>query len=231
LDADLVRKFDTAQEVFDTAESPEDYMRSASLYEEIRRQGVVNAAVLYNQGNAYMRAGERGRAIACYRQALRFHPRDPFLQANLQYALGTYAPPAQHSILDYVLFWQDWISYPGKFQFAAGCASVAFLFGLTSLFARRRLLRRVAWAALAVTLIFVFSALYDWHRFEHTEHGVVIGDEVVARKGDGESYQPAFTSPLSEGNEFRVLERRRDWIHIRLPAGDGWVRNDAVVTY
>ena len=45
-------------------------------------------AVLYNQGNAWMRAGATGRALAAYRQAQRYRPRDPYLAANLQNALA-----------------------------------------------------------------------------------------------------------------------------------------------
>ena len=97
-EAELVRKYQRALETFDQAAAPEDYLRSAALYQEIIDRGVVSGALLYNQGNAYMRAGQRGRAIACYRQAARYRPRDPQLQANLQLALGSGTPlPADRS--------------------------------------------------------------------------------------------------------------------------------------
>ena len=77
---------------------------------------------------------------------------------------------------------------------------------------------------LALTVILAASAVYDWYRFERTEHGVVVQPEVVARKGNAESYDPAFTEPLKEGTEFRVLERRGTWLQIQLPGGiAGWV--------
>jgi tetratricopeptide (TPR) repeat protein len=233
-ESELVRKYQRALEAFDQAAAPADYLRSAALYQEILDRGVVSGSLLYNQGNAFMRAGQRGRAIACYRQALAYRPRDPQLRANLQLALGPGAslqPP--RALLDYVFFWQDWISYPGKVQATAWLASVAFGLGILAIFVPpRRLFRRIGWAVLALTTILAASAVYDWYRFEHLEHGVVVQTEVVARKGNAESYAPAFTEPLKEGTEFLVLERRGTWLQIQLPGGiAGWVPHAAVTTF
>jgi tetratricopeptide (TPR) repeat protein len=233
-EAELVRKYQRALESFDQAAAPEDYLRSAALYQEIFDRGVISGALLYNQGNAYMRAGQRGRAIACYRQALAYRPRDPQLLANLQLALGpgTSLQP-QRVLLDYVFFWQDWISYPGKVQLTALLAGVAFMLGILALFVPpRRVFRRAGWGVLAVTAVLTASAAYDWHRFERTERGVVVQAEVVARKGNADSYDPAFTAPLKEGTEFRVIERRGTWLQIQLPGGQsGWVPHPTVTTY
>jgi tetratricopeptide (TPR) repeat protein len=233
-EGELVRKYQRALEAFDQASSPADYLRSAALYQEILDRGVVSGALLYNQGNALMRAGQRGRAVACYRQALAYRPRDPQLRANLQLALGpgvSMEPPRM--LLDYVFFWQDWLSYPGKVQAAAGLASAAFALGILALFVPpRRWFRRAGWSVLALTAILAASAVYDWYRFEHIERGVVVQAEAVARKGNAESYDPAFTEPLKEGTEFRVLERRGTWLQIQLPNGiAGWVPQAAVTTF
>ncbi len=233
-EGELVRKYQRALEAFDQAAAPADYLRSAALYQEILDRGVVSGALLYNQGNAFMRAGQRGRAIACYRRALAYRPRDPQLRANLQLALspGASLQPSR-VLLDFVFFWQDWISYPGKVRATAGLASVVFVLGILALFVPpRRLFRRTGWAVLALTVILAASAVYDWYRFESTEHGVVVQPEVVARKGNAESYDPAFTEPLKEGTEFQVLERRGTWLQIELPGGiAGWVPQAAVTTY
>jgi tetratricopeptide (TPR) repeat protein len=226
-------QFERAERAFAEAQSPDDFLRAARLYQEIIESGVVSGPLLYNQGNAFMRAGQRGRAIACYRQAKRYRPRDPHLDANLQYALqGAIASP-RRSVLDHILFWQDWISYPAKFQLVLAGALVTFLLGLFGLFAKQHpALRRLAWGTLAMTLLLLFSAGYDWYRFDHIEHGVIVRPQVVARKGNAESYEPAFTQPLAEGTEFEVVERRGDWLLVRLPgSAEGWVTQDDVQTF
>lgn len=109
----------------------------------------------------------------------------------------------------------------------------AFAFGLLALYARRHpALRRVAVGTLLVALLSGLSAAYDWYRFDRLEHGVVVVDRVVARKGNASSYEPAFTEPLPEGTEFRVLERRGDWLQFQLPGGPrGWLSSEAAETY
>jgi len=230
-------KFQQAQKVFDEADSPEEFLTAAALYQEILdggggSAGYVSGAVLYNQGNALMRAGRRGEAIVAYRRAKPYRPRDPYLEANLRYALGNQNPAARRPLIEYLLFWQDWLSYPAKFHLAASAAAVTFLLGLAALLVPRRLLGRCAVGGLVVTLILTFSAAVDWYRFDYVARGVVVGEEVIARKGNADGYQPAFTEPLGEGAEFRLVERRDDWLLIRLPGGqEGWVEQAAVVLY
>ena len=55
--------------------------------------------------------------------------------------------------------------------------------------------------------------------------GVLVTNDVVVRKGNGEGYGPQFEQPLHEGVEFKVTELRDGWIHIELADGNqGWVR-------
>ncbi|MEA1952475.1 MAG: hypothetical protein U9N87_13935 [Planctomycetota bacterium] len=233
-DLEVSRKFQEAQAIFDEAASPDDFMHAAAVYQEILDSGIRSGAVLFNQGNALMRAGQAGRAIAAYRQAQRYRPGDPYLEANLQYAQGNVADKAGRSrpLFEYVLFWQDWISYAGKFRLLGAAALATFLLACAGLFVSSRLLSRLAVAALVVTAVLAVSAAYDWNRFDRVEHGVIVANDVVARKGNNASYQPAFTQPLEDGTEFSVLERRDDWIQIRLPGNqDGWIKDSAAMVY
>ena len=42
--------------------------------------------------------------------------------------------------------------------------------------------------------------------------GVLMADEVVLRKGDGDTYEPQFNRSLGAGIEFRVIEQGGDWL-------------------
>ena len=223
--------FQKAQETFDRAASPDDFLQAAALDQEILDRGVVSAAVLYHQGNALMRAGQRGRAIAAYRQAQRYRPRDSYLEANLLSATSGDAAP-RRAIIEYLLFWQDWLGYGEKFTLAGVAAGLTFALALAASLLGRRRLARLALASLAVTLLLMFSAGYDWYRYEYLVHGVTIDRQTVARKGYAASYEPALTAPLSEGTEFLVVQRRGGWLLVRLAGGqEGWLPENAAVVY
>jgi hypothetical protein len=230
-DFELVQKFQAAQQAFDDARKPEEFAKAAMLDQEILDRWGPSGSVLYNQGNAWMQAGQPGRAVASYRLAERYLPRDPFLEANLRAALGSDAPAARRPVIETVLFWQNWLSYPEKFYLGGIVALVTFAVAVAWLLTARGWLGRMVWVGLAFTAVMAFSAAYDWQRFDNTRHGVVIQAQTIARKGNGTSYEPAFKEPLSEATEFRLIEKRGDWLLIHLPGGEGWIEQKAAVTY
>jgi hypothetical protein len=59
--------------------------------------------------------------------------------------------------------------------------------------------------------------------------GVIVAEEVVARKGDSETYEPSFQEPLHAGTEWTLVERRGDWFHVELPDSRRcWLPADSV---
>jgi len=236
-DLETVRKFQNADQAFSRATSPSEFARVARQYDQIVGKDFAAGAVLYNQGNAWMRAGETGRAIASYRQAERYRPRDPYLAANLQNALASTgrsgAPSSGSRVAGYVFFWQKWLSYPVKF------ISTTFLLALTLIISvlyqvtsHQTLLLRVSVVLGMFCAVSAASSAWDWHRVDRTTHGVVTMDQSVARKGNSESYEASFTEPLPEGTEFVVLEERDNWLHVEVgDSGTGWLRDRDIVTY
>lgn len=232
VDPDSAKKFQTAQQAFDEARTPEEFAKAAALYQEIIDRRGASGAAFYNLGNAWMRAGRPGRAVVAYRQALRYIPRDPYLNHNLAIARGFDAPEVRRPVIETIFFWQNWLSYPEKFYLTAAAALATFAAAAAGLFRRRRALRRAALGGLVLTAVLALSAAYDWNRFDNTLHGAVIAPQTVARKGNALDYEKAFKEDLPEGTEFRVLERRGDWLLIRLPGGgEGWIEQKAAVTY
>ncbi|MBE7462217.1 MAG: tetratricopeptide repeat protein [Planctomycetes bacterium] len=237
---DRERVFHRALDTFDAARSPDEFRAAARLFEAVLDGGIENGAVLYNLGNAHFRAGDYGRAIAAYRRALRLRPRDPYLRANLQAALE--AAPGGRAEADppwwkRVFFWHATLAQQERLFVAAGAWSLLFLLALVRLWraggserTAGALRGALAFALLVALLASVSAVLGD--RDEYARPRGVVLAETPARKGNGESYEPAFDQPLKQGAEFEVLDRRGGWVHLRLPeAGEGWLPESSVVTY
>lgn len=233
IDSEQARLFENAGKAFESAKTPDDFARAAAKYQELLDppNRFVSGEVYYNLGNAWMRAKKPGRAIAAYRQAERYMPRDPYLEANLREALRA-EPDAHRPIVETVVFWQNWLSYPEKFYLATAAIAAALLLAAAKLFVPSRLLKRTVWLLAACSLLAVFSAAYDVWRFDLVRHGATVEADVVARKGNAETYEPALTGNLPEGTEFRLLDRRANWLFIHLSGGqEGWIAEKSAVVY
>jgi len=228
------RTFLRALEIFDAAKTPADYHESAALLESLLSDGFRNGAVYYNLGNAYFKAGEYGRAIAAYRTAKVYRPRDPYLDANLRQALAVApgrlpAPPVPW--WRHVLFWSGWLSFPEKVYAAFASYLLAALLACAALFFRRP---RAYWAIAALVVvgaILSIDAGLAYADLASSRHGVVTS-ETIARKGIGKDYEPAFDQPLKDGAEFTVLSENGDWIFGHFEGiGDGWLRREHTVRW
>src|SRR5215469_16953297 len=108
-----------------------------------------------------MGAHDYGKAIAAYRKANVFMPRDPFLDVNLREALrlapGHLADPPPPWWTN-VLFWTTWLSYPEKMQAALAAWGAGALLVAVGLFLRWRKAYWLSAAAVIVALVLTFDA-------------------------------------------------------------------------
>lgn len=231
--SETFRNLTVAEEKFTSAANEEHYRVAAQTHQQVIESGFESGRALYNQGNAYLKSNQPAHAIAAYRQALRFIPRDGQLISNLETALG--APLEQstrRTVWDYVFIWQRWLSYREKFQLAT-----FFLIATLGLLWYSRWimqsvpLRRLAMFAGLLCVLFIGSSILDWHRIERQRFGVLTR-EATPRKGNSDNYEAAFTRPLPEGTEFTVEEQRGEWLRGRF-ADDavGWLPEDSSVVY
>lgn len=223
------RVFLRSLEQFDQSKTPSDFAKAGDTWRGLNDDEFQNGAAYYNAGNAYMRAGQFGRAIAVYRKAKLYRPRDPFLDHNLRQAV-TSAPgkltdsPAPWWSL--VLFWNSWLSLPEKF-FAVTIAGVLAALLVFGGFALRK--RSFYWCS--ALMVFAAALLsidaYITHGEATGSNRAVVIAETVARKGMGDNYEPAFNQPLKDGAEILVAERTGGWVLAQVPGiGTGWVRRE-----
>ncbi len=231
LASDRQRAFLQSIELFDKANSPNEFRESAAVLESIVADGFCNGAVYYNLGNAYYRAGDFGLAILNYRKAKPYRPNDPLLEANLQQALssapGKIAEPPKPWWL-YVIFWNDSLAYPTRVMIALVSLSLVPLIALVSVLFYQRKLIWLAGGTMIVALLFTIDAGLNSPERVEAKRAVITG-ETIARKGIGKDYEAAFDSPLKDGAEFMVLEETNGWTFGHFNGiGDGWVRNEFV---
>jgi tetratricopeptide (TPR) repeat protein len=201
-----------------------DFAAAVEGYRELLAAGHHHATLHYNLGNAYLRNGELGRAIAAYHRAATAAPRDRDVRANLAFARknarDALAPPEPPAALRTVFAWHYALA-PRE----AWAAAAALNLALWSLLALRLWRRRewLAWAAggIAVLLCAVAGSLAARELWPQ-RIAVVVPREVDARAGTQETDVVRFK--LHAGSEVRVSEQRYGWLRIALPAGEqGWI--------
>ena len=67
-----------------------------------------------------------------------------------------------------------------------------------------------------LSVLMAGSLVIEEGNLHKTRPGVIISSEVVARKGNSETYEPSFKEPLHSGTEFSLIEDRGSWYHVEL---------------
>lgn len=226
------RAFDRGAEVrgSNSADATAAFREAADRFQLLVDSGVQNGKLYYNLGNACFESGQIGRAILNYRRAQKLIPGNGRLEHNLQYARSLrrnqIEVAGQRAFLQTLFFWHYSTSLGARYR-----AGLAFfvLFWLMAL--ARSYLPGFPWRyalvpAAALWLALGVSVGADL-LLDHRAEGVILADNVVVRKGNGERFDPQFKQPLYEGLEFILVEQRREWWCIELPDGKtGWIRAD-----
>lgn len=106
--------------------------------------------------------------------------------------------------------------------------ALVWLCAILMLFVRRSGIRLTLIIASIVSGLFLTSLIVEAVGLSRHPDGVIIAGEIIARKGDAETYQPSFTEPIHAGTEFSLIERRDGWWQIELQSGTrSWIPSDA----
>lgn len=200
------------------------YQKAIMRYERIINEGgVENGGLYYNIGNAYFRMKDIGRAVLNYRRAEQYIPNDPNLHQNLNYArarrLDRIEEPQRKKILKTLFFWHYDMSARMRSRVFAVCFVAVWFAAGVRLFVRRTTLSWVLAVCSLLAAAFLASLLVETTGRRSTQPGVVVSEEVIARKGDSETYEPSFKEPLHAGAEFELSEDRGQWYNIALADG------------
>lgn len=190
------------------------FAAAATAFETAVARDSADVAAWSNLGNAYFRAGERGRAIWAWARAAREAPRDAAIVRNLRAAgavevLRTRPPLSVRPVEWYLLAAIGW-------WVAAAVALAAIV---------RRRTALLAWALPVIALVVI--ALAVGVIAEGREYAVALNDE-TRMYGDPTIHSP-IVRRVQAGAGLNVLEQRGEWLRVRTVAhAEGWVEADAV---
>jgi hypothetical protein len=237
----IVDLFNQANQAFRIANTQPDaagrepyYDKAILAYEKIIQDGSIhNAKLYYDLANAYLLKGDVGQAILNYRRAEQLDAGDRNIQKNLAFArsrrVDAIAAKTEQQVLETLLFWHYDLGI--RSRILAACAALAAgCLGLTVMVWRPV---RSLWVAVVVlsgiaTVCLAISVGVDVLTKTGVRQGVITAAEVAARQGDGPNYPESFKAPLHSGTEFRLIEKRPGWLHIRLSDGsDTWIVDNA----
>ena len=219
----------------DSAAAQKYFAQAANGFDKVAKSGVTNGKLLYNLGNAQVQAKQIGSGIGSYLQAQRIMPGDSQLQSNLAHARSLVKDRFDSGggiLMEDVSDWWHLISFNSRLTLAgifwiAAWSIAAFLLHQPAAARHetaRVLVRRTAWGLAMCGVILGATVVSDITAAQLWPQGVTTSDGVMVRKGNGDGFDPQFAEPLSQGVEFRVLQRRPGWLLIRLGDGkSGWI--------
>ena len=220
---DVSAAFTAANHLFEQ----QKYSEAAAAYETIIEQGNNSLALYYNLGNACFKSGQIGRAIAAYRHAQKLSPRDPDVEANLQFArdqVQNSKPPASN-------LWINFLDRLTVNEWTILAVTFVWLCFLLLTFGQlkphwRKALRGYAIALGILALATIGCTAFAADR-QLTAAAVVTVQEAVVRRGPFDESQSAFT--LRDGAELTVTDKQKNWLQVTDTSNRvGWVLENQV---
>ncbi len=216
------------------------YDEAAGVYESMRALGIEDAALDYNLGNAYFKAGRLGLSVLSYERALVLAPSDEDVRTNLLYANELVADAIEEAPLPLAVRWAVDVYRSLQPNFLAILLSIAFVLGGVAL----TLVLYDAWrqpqwgrsSAIVALVICATLALASGgalaskvNAAANRVEAIVLTENAYVRSGPGDA-NPRLAE-IHEGLKVRVISEREGWYQVTLANGlTGWLRAAEIET-
>lgn len=225
------------------------FLEAVDLYRSVEDSEGTSASLLANMGNAYVRAGDYGRAMICYERSLRLDPSDKNVRNNRAYVVSkvedankaeakgkkvSVAPDESTffaSLKHYITYSHTsdtWALWAGV-SFLLFCVCVALY-----VFTSEVIVRKIGFfggiAMIAVSIVFLIFSFSSAKACETHNEGVITGYKVSLLS---EPYTNAKTTgtPLTRGTLLDILETesgsdgKAQWYKVWLNSDfAGWIQ-------
>ena len=198
------------------------FREATDLYTKLVSSGEVSAALFYNLGNAWYRAGDLGQSILNYERALALEPQQPEAEANLRLARDkARALQLKRNAVDRVAA----RATPTEYSIVMASSFWIAAFALAALFVSRRR-AGAALSILVLSCITLAAAAYGLYAIENGPGGrslaIVTAKTTEARLATADNAGTVLALP--PGSEINILSTRGDWIYAALPNDlRGWI--------
>lgn len=207
LRADLLEK---AENAFNEG----DFVSAAELYQNALSDNPDNFRLLANLGFSYYRSGDAYQALAAYRTAFEYEPRDKTLQNNiklLRQELEVKASEGEYFDTGLGLYPEELMWVASLMCFVFGLASGHFIFRKP-----KTLLGLLLSAPMFVGVGFYGFASYK-NRLRTVHYSVVVPEQGVFGSPREEGATALFT--ITGGDIIQVTQHSEDWYKISLEDG------------
>ena len=212
----------------------EKYDAAIRDYEQLINSGSRSANVFYNLGNAYLRTGNKGKAILYYERAFRMRPRDANIRANLRFAQalveGSTQPGDGQWYKRTFFFLRGFLS-ANEMSFIASVLYFAIMV-LVILGVRFKLQRKPFYYSAAILcfllIILLPSLINGIYESEFQKKAVVMVEETAARFEPNDDATIHFR--LYEGAVIQITRSQESWHQVRRADGKmGWLKSAVFV--
>lgn len=219
----------------DSAYMKNDFATAIEVYESLLKNGEA-AAIYYNLGNSYYKAGEIAKAVLNYERALLMQPGNGDIRANLEVARAKTIDKIEPIPEVFFVSWtKNLINSLGVDAWAT-IGIISFILLIVALylfiFSKQIMLKKIGFAAGIIFLIIsVCTNLFasqQKERLINRSEAIVMNPSVTVRSTPSESGTSLFI--LHEGRKISIKDdSMKEWKEILLEDGKvGWIPASAI---
>jgi len=214
-----------------SAYSDGEYQIAVDSYEKAIQSGVNDHRVYYNLGNAYFKMGNIGEAILNYNRARTIKPRNKDILYNLKYAREFTKDKIEDiyssGFLGIIYQGIEKISYYEIMAILLITSLLGTIAVIVFLFTKNNLRKWCAGLSIAFWAIFLIVLVPYYLKSNHiweNNLGVVIASKADLRSAPTTNAEIQYS--VHAGTEIAVLERRSDYVRVKLRnGGEGWMQS------
>jgi len=207
-----------------------NYKEAAATYQKMVDDGYQSATLYFNLGNAYYKNGDIAPAILYYEKAHRLSPGDEDIRINIQFANSKTTDKIETAPEFFITKW--WAGFILAFSAnALAVFSVLFFLVASGLLILYRFsgsvgIKKASFYLALILLLLGIGTIFISGRqaayFEAHHDGIIFNSSVNVKNAPATTAKNGFV--LHEGTKVSILDKKSDWVKIKLANGnEGWV--------